>query len=193
MSRSTGRPRSEEWFEDLFRRHHAAVHAYCFRRVGGDIDDLVSEIFTVAWQKRATVPDHPLPWLYSVAAREVLHRHRSDGRRANRERRAGGLRDDTPDQFAAADERLDARQPVNAALERLRPSDAEILRLWAWEMLTAAEIAAVLGVSPATARVRLHRARMRMEAQLRALGISAHDMPDTPFNASIESLEPCHD
>lgn len=193
MSRSRGNPRGEEWFEDLFRRHHAAVRGYCLRRVARDADDLVAEVFTIAWRKRASIPDRPLPWLYSVAAREVLHRHRGEGRRIAYEQQAAAREHEPLDAFMQADARLDARAPVTTALDRLRPADAEILRLWAWEELSAPEIATVLGISSATARVRLHRARLRMEAQLRAVGLPAAEEPDRPTSSAFETLEPCHD
>ena len=160
MNRPSGdTPRDEAWLEDLFRRHHAAVRTYCTRRLGAAGDDVVSEVFAVAWRKREVVPERPLPWLYAVAAREVLHLQRSEGRRAGHEGRAAARRDERTDPFAQVDDRLSAQAPISAAMARLRPADAEILRLWAWEELSPTEIAVVLGVSATTARVRLHRAR----------------------------------
>lgn len=186
--------RDEEWFEELFRRHHGAVRAYCQRRVDADADDVVAEVFAVAWRKRDRVPEHALPWLYAVAAREVLHAQRSQGRRAGHEEEAGGRRDVVVDDFAAVDERLGAESPVRIAMGRLRSSDAEVLRLWAWEELSPAEIATALGISRTAARVRLHRARSRMEAQLRASGLPerTHTEPTRPSlrrDPASDSLE----
>lgn len=159
--------RDERWFEELFRRHHPAVHAYIVRRVTGDGEDLVAEVFTIAWRKREQVPDSPLPWLYSVAAREVLHAHRSASRRESLVLRFAAGEDVTaPDPSEDMAARVSAQGPVTRALSRLAASDAEILRLWAWEQLEPTEIAAVLGVSSVAARVRLHRARKRLEAVL---------------------------
>ena len=42
-------------------------------------------------------------------------------------------------------------------------ADREILLLAAWEGLTTGEIGTVLGCSPNTAAVRLHRARRRLD------------------------------
>jgi RNA polymerase sigma-70 factor (ECF subfamily) len=47
-------------------------------------------------------------------------------------------------------------------LEGMRASDAEILKLAAWEGLDSGEIATVLDISPVTARQRLSRARRRL-------------------------------
>jgi len=57
------------------------------------------------------------------------------------------------------------REEVRAVvglLDDLRPADAEILRLAAWEELDTAEIATVLDISPDAAKQRLSRARKRL-------------------------------
>ncbi len=58
--------------------------------------------------------------------------------------------------------RLDER----AALASLSDADQEVLRLVAWDGLTPAEVAVVLGCNPVAARSRLHRARGRLAAVL---------------------------
>jgi RNA polymerase sigma-70 factor (ECF subfamily) len=55
---------------------------------------------------------------------------------------------------------------LTAALAGLPATDAEVLRLWAWEDLTLAEIAAVLGITANAASIRLHRAKGRLHAAL---------------------------
>ncbi len=60
---------------------------------------------------------------------------------------------------------------MRAALEQLSPEDRELVTLIAWEGLTPAQAATALGLSPGTARVRLHRARTRLRA---ALSTPAH-------------------
>lgn len=199
MAKNSGaEAHGEEWFEELFRRHHPAVRAFCLRRAGPDADDILAEVFAVAWRKRDGVPDHPLPWLYAVASREVLHWHRAQSRRSGYEEQVAGWRHDDADQFAAVDERLSVDSPVGIAMARLRPQDAEILRLWAWEELSPAEIATVLGISRTAARVRLHRARSRLEAHLRslahpAIGSSSTSLPLVRHDRAPEASEACHE
>jgi RNA polymerase sigma-70 factor (ECF subfamily) len=55
---------------------------------------------------------------------------------------------------------------VREALAELPANDREVLVLTAWEQLTPAEIAVVLGVPAATVRTRLHRARNRLRERL---------------------------
>jgi RNA polymerase sigma-70 factor (ECF subfamily) len=62
------------------------------------------------------------------------------------------------------------------ALAAMRPEDAELLRLWAWEQLTPAEIATVLQVSANAASIRLHRAREKLRDELRKIQqVSGHE------------------
>jgi RNA polymerase sigma-70 factor (ECF subfamily) len=54
-------------------------------------------------------------------------------------------------------------------MERLSSDDRELLRLVAWEALAREEIAMVLQISRATVRVRLHRARRRLLAEMQTV------------------------
>jgi RNA polymerase sigma-70 factor (ECF subfamily) len=143
------------------------VLGYASRRAPHDADDIVADVFAVAWRKREDVPDNALPWLYAVAAREMLHTFRADDRRGRLSARLQAttclVHPDPAEQIAG---RLDAQAPVTRALELLSESDAEVLRLWAWEHLEPAEIATVLGITSVASRVRLHRARRRLESIL---------------------------
>ena len=48
--------------EDLFVAHAAAVRAYAARRVApGDVGDVASEVFVVAWRRLDDMPDDALP------------------------------------------------------------------------------------------------------------------------------------
>lgn len=171
MSPQARRPsaRDAEWFEGIFRRHHGLVRAYVARRLRGEIDDVVAEVFLVAWRKRDELPEHVLPWLYGVASREVLHAVRSSVRTNELASRLAGQTDlVVPDLATELADRVSAEGPVRGALDRLPEGDAEVLRLWAWEHLEPRDIATVLQISGPAARVRLHRARRRFEATLSA-------------------------
>jgi RNA polymerase sigma-70 factor, ECF subfamily len=159
--------RDDQWFEALFTRFHGQVRAYASRRAPQDADDIVADVFAVAWRKRQDVPESALPWLYAVAAREMLHTFRAHDRRdrlsARLQATTSLVHPDPAEQIAG---RLDAQAPVTRALALLSEPDAEVLRLWAWEHLEPAEIATVLGISSVASRVRLHRARRRLESIL---------------------------
>lgn len=69
----------------------------------------------------------------------------------------------------AVDERLDAgalEHELRTALSALTDGERELLLLVAWEGLSPAEAASVLGLTAGAARSRLHRARARAQAAL---------------------------
>ncbi len=66
----------------------------------------------------------------------------------------------------APDDAILTRVQVQDALTELSASDAEILRLAYWDDLTIGTIAQVLDCSESAAKVRLHRARRRLELVL---------------------------
>jgi RNA polymerase sigma factor (sigma-70 family) len=104
-----------------------------------------------------------LPWLLGIAHKTLANHLRGRRRQAALVDRLGGVAGSSSEQAPAESEVSD----VLEALRRLKPLDREVLMLVAWEGLTAAEAAAVLGCSKGAFRVRLHRARTRMGRQLR--------------------------
>ena len=144
-------------FGELFERHAASVHRYAASRVGETIaDDVMSETFLVAFEKRAAFDhsrDSANPWLLGIAT-NLLHRHyRSETRllRAT-ERSAGNLATST-----SADP--DTVRDVSAALAKMPRADRDTILLFAWADLSYEEIAAAMHVPVGTVRSRLNRAR----------------------------------
>jgi RNA polymerase sigma-70 factor (ECF subfamily) len=145
------------------------VFRYLARRAGPLVaEDLLSEVFTAALNARKRVVAHrsgsALPWLYGIAMNVLRRyfRHRQPSRAAD---------PDLVMDWDAVDARLDAeaqRRRLRSALRTLSSSDRELLLLVAWEGLTSAEAAAVLGISKVTARSRLHRARHRAQQAMQA-------------------------
>ena len=61
-------------FRALFEAHYPRVRRFAHHRalVGADADDLVAEVFTVAWRRLDDVPaDDALPWLLAVAGTDT--------------------------------------------------------------------------------------------------------------------------
>jgi RNA polymerase sigma-70 factor (ECF subfamily) len=159
-------------FAELYGRCHRAVRDFCRRRVEPDlVDDVVAETFLTAWRRLDDVPTgaQALVWLYGVAYRVIGHQRRSATRRRRLEAR---LRAVASRPGVAADERVidgvDYRL-VLAAAACLGDTDAEVLRLVAWEQLPVADVATVLGVDANAVRQRLHRARRNLGREYRRL------------------------
>ncbi|HSZ38649.1 MAG TPA: sigma-70 family RNA polymerase sigma factor [Trebonia sp.] len=59
-------------FTGLYDRYRNRVYAYAVSRAGRQLaDEVVSEVFLVAWRRLEELPADPLPWLL-VTARNVI-------------------------------------------------------------------------------------------------------------------------
>lgn len=168
---------NDEIFAAAYREHYWAVSRYVARRLDGrtdDVEEVVAEVFTVAWRRRADLPATPLPWLYGVARNCLANAVRGQGRRRRLVRRMGN---DDAAHGRHVEDGPDAEAPgawVHDALARLSPADQEVLRLTAWEELGIDELAVALGCGTRAAAMRLHRARRRLRAEIDRIG------PTTP-------------
>jgi RNA polymerase sigma factor (sigma-70 family) len=170
-------------FESLYRETRVPVLAYLMRRTVSpeDAADLLADVYLVAWRRIRDVPpgDEARLWLFGVA-RRVLSSHR------RRARAATGLGVALAEslrliaaELAADAEGADPRvERVASAMAALSRKDRELLTLSAWEGLTPAEIAVVVGQPAGVVRVRLHRARRRLREEL--LELSAEPVRSTP-------------
>ena len=158
----------EDRFERLFHSHADAVRSYALRRAAAeDAEDVVAETFLVAWRRLDDVPSDPRPWLLAVARKVLANRRRSDQRvvslSARLAQRAASGHVASIDDGATGTE---LRLTVLSALERLPDKEREAMRLLAWDRLSSADAATVLGCSRATLAVRVHRARRKLAAML---------------------------
>jgi RNA polymerase sigma-70 factor (ECF subfamily) len=157
-------------FELLYAKHAPAVKAYALRRADASTaDDVVAEVFLVCWRRFDEIPADPLPWLLGVAKRVLSTQRRGERRRgALRERLTETAIDSSSAPLGFGDRALAdvADGALAAALVRLSDADRELLLLIAWDGLSPAQAATVLGVKPVTVRVRLLRARRRLTQAL---------------------------
>jgi RNA polymerase sigma-70 factor, ECF subfamily len=170
-------------FARLYRRCYRPIRDFCRRRVASDlVDDAVAETFLAAWRHLEDVPpgDDALVWLYGVAYRVVGHQWRSTARRRRLEAR---LRSVALRPGSAADESVidgDDSRLVLVAAARLSDTDAEVLRLRAWEQLGITDIAAVLEIAPNAVKQRLYRAKRNLAREYRRLESRQPSNPDAP-------------
>jgi RNA polymerase sigma factor (sigma-70 family) len=158
-----------EAFAALVRRHGQVVHGYLFRRSDRQTaDDLLGEVWLRAFRSRRTYDQEwptARPWLYGISANVLRAHWRQRSCDYDKRFELGH------DPWSDADGRLDAanRWPsLLAALRALRREDRDVLLLVAWEHLSPAEAAVSLGIPQGTARWRLHRARLFVQARLDA-------------------------
>ncbi|MEW2305442.1 sigma-70 family RNA polymerase sigma factor [Streptomyces sp. NPDC006655] len=172
---------NDEIFAAAYREHYWAVSRYVARRLDGrtsEVEEVVADVFTVAWRRRADLPAAPLPWLYGVARNCLANAVRGYGRRRRLLDRLGN--DETAHGRHVMDS-PDTERPgawVHEALARLSPADQEVLRLAAWEDLGVDEIAVALDCGSRAAAMRLHRARGRLRAEIDRLRPPAEALPE---------------
>jgi RNA polymerase sigma-70 factor (ECF subfamily) len=124
----------------------------------------MGEVFLTVWRRIDQAPPgaDALPWLYRICHLTVSNHWRGAGRRWRLESKINAIRVTPPISIA---DQIVVREEVRVVvrlLEHLRASDAEILRLAAWEGLDTAEMATVLDISHDAAKQRLSRARKRL-------------------------------
>jgi RNA polymerase sigma factor (sigma-70 family) len=163
-----GRP---DAFVEVVRRHEVAIHGFLGRRAGRQVaDDLLAEVWVRAFAARTGYDpgySDARPWLYGIA-RNVLRSHWRNSSGSYYD-----ATDETVDPWDDVNDRLDSAAGVQAlasAVRALPAAEREVLLLVAWEQLTPAEAAKVLGVPQGTARSRLHRARAALRHVLSAHG-----------------------
>lgn len=177
-----------EKFRVLYKTAYPRILGYALRRTATpeDAADLVAETFLTAWRRFEDLPpgDEAQLWLYGVAHRQLANQRRGEQRRsALSERLADELqalapvwRDSLPSDLTE----------FAAAWQRLRPEDREVLGLLVWEGLSNAELAQVMSWSRALARLRVHRARRRLAAELAKQGVEL----DEPLAGSSRPAAP---
>ncbi|GHS84704.1 siderophore-interacting protein [Actinomycetota bacterium] len=155
-------PLTPDATEALFVAHARTVYRYARTRLpAADAEDVVAEVFAIAWRKGGQVPADPRAWLLGVARRVLANQVRGQRRRA-----ALAERLSTHPAAAGPDDTRLVREldELRRAIDRLRPADREVIALLAAAELTTGELAEVLGCSPASAATRAHRARRRLRA-----------------------------
>ncbi|MDT9700999.1 sigma-70 family RNA polymerase sigma factor [Streptomyces sp. P17] len=166
---------NDEVFAAAYREHYWAVSRYVARRLDGrmsEVEEVVAEVFTVAWRRRDDLPAAPLPWLYGVARNCLANAVRGYGRRRRLVDRLGN--DETAHGRQIVDS-PDTEPPggwVHEALARLSAKDQEVLRLTAWEELGIDDLAVALGCGTRAASMRLHRARRRLRAEIDRMSLT---------------------
>ena len=159
-------PGDEQRFRELYDRTYDRVWAFVLRRVPDDdaAGDVVSETFLAVWRRIRDVPPDERgadAWVFGTARRVLANSRRGRKRRLRLFDRLGQRPVDLHIDVSGVD---DANQAVIKALQRIHPSQREILALAFWDELNTDQIALVLGCSKNAAAVRLTRARKAWQA-----------------------------
>jgi RNA polymerase sigma-70 factor, ECF subfamily len=156
----------EHWDWSLIRAR-CRVEALRILRRPHDAEDAVQEALARAWRSRHACrnPEAPLPWCLQITRNEAI-------------RLIGRSRPRASDEPLDEDERVEdsvakpewpqilLRVDVRRALENLPPHERQLIALRYLHDFSHSEIAEMLEIPEATARVRLHRVHKRLQTLL---------------------------
>jgi len=138
--------------------------AYHYASNPNEAEDIAQDALLRAWRRRSTLRDgaRRKEWLGTIVRNEAFRQHR---------RLRPDPVDGAEDWEGAEDERIVStveRADLHAALERLSERDRKLIELHYEEDLTSKAIARRLGIPDGTVKVRLHRVRHRLRAEMGA-------------------------
>lgn len=147
-------------FHALYQRHAPDVHRYVLSlgAAAAEADDITSETFARCWSdfSRVRMPTVKA-YLFTIARHLFLH-----GRRRGKHR---APLDPQMEDGASLAETVERKTEIEAAwrwLSALPPADREIFLLRIVYELSYEEIARIHGVSVSSAKVKVHRARLKL-------------------------------
>jgi RNA polymerase sigma-70 factor (ECF subfamily) len=155
----------------LFTAYHDPIRRYIagIVRDPAEAEDLTQETFLRAHCREETLrdPNAARGWLYRIATRVCLDRLRKRDRQPALEgeeamNSAGEADSAFPSGLEMA-ERAETSACVQRCLDYLPDHYRAVILLYEAHGLTAAEIAELLNVSVGTVKIRLHRARRRLQ------------------------------
>lgn len=162
----------------LYRDHARSVYRCAATRLSPqDAEDVVCEVFVVAWRRITEVPPYELAWLLRVTRNVMANHLRAGSRRAALVRRVTGVAAPSVPDHAGDVVGQDAAERLLALLPA---RDQEVLRLLVLEDLSVPELAEALGCRPNTASVRVRRAKERLARLYAELDRSAAAPSRTP-------------
>jgi len=167
-------------FGQLFDLHHKRVFARALGLAQNvhDAEDVTAAAFFELWRKRRSVRvvnGSILPWLLVTTVNLARNGRRSTARYERFLRtmpRTEHLNGPNAEQW-------ETRRRLAASLAELSPVDSALFVLTALEGLSMAQAAEAVGLKPATARVRLHRVRVRLRGELHDLNPTARPAEGT--------------
>ena len=152
-------------FATLYQRHAAKVFRFSLW-LSGDralAEDITSETFIRVWTARSRVDLTSVTGYLLTVARNLYLQG------LPRAQRHGGLDTEAPDPRPGPDRAAEGTEELSAVLadlQRLPGQDRAALLMHAQEQMPYEEIAAALGITAGAAKVKVHRARLRL-AELR--------------------------
>ena len=150
-------------FHDLYKRYAPDVYRFALWLSGdpAEAEDITSETFVRAWAHSRKIQTETIKaFLFTIARNLYLQQHRRQKRQVSL---AQAAQQTYSGPQAVVENRL-ALTDVLQQLQKMPESDRAALVLRVQHGLPYAEIARVLGISLSAAKVKVHRARLKLTA-----------------------------
>ena len=155
----------------LFETYHDRIYRYVLRIVGNpaEAEDLTQDTFLRAHRRRDSIrdPEAVRGWLYRIATHVCLDRLRQRKSHISIDSEEGASRAESAapvlPTILQVHERKETSACVQRCLDYLPDNYRAAILLHEAHSLTAAEIAELLGVTLATVKIRIHRARRKLQ------------------------------
>jgi len=170
--------------EELLDRYFEGICRFFRNKVGGDVDDLIQQTFSICVQTRDRLRNKSSfrAYLYTVARNEVYaHYRRLRRTRQGFDPSVSSVQDldPSPSQVLAKDQQ---QRLLLTALRRI-PLELQIaLELRYWEQLSGPELAEVLEIPEGTVRSRLRRGTQMLREQLGVITSQEEDLLESVTN-----------
>ncbi len=157
----------EAYFDRVYRYLQSMVHE------SAEAEDLTQETFLRAYKERDSLRESGalVAWLYRIATHAALDRLRQRARRAPKESDADVNEIELPDRDAVSLQQGIEQGEMSACVQQyladLPDNYRSVILLHDMEELTGSQIAELLDLPLATVKMRLHRARQKLQATLR--------------------------
>lgn len=169
---SVDAPDAPAFFEAYYDRVYRYLQSMV--RDSSEAEDLTQETFLRAYKERESLREAGalVAWLYRIATHAALDKLRQRARRAPKESDTDVNEIELPDpngvSLQQGIEQGEMTACVQEYLADLPDNYRSVILLHDTEELTGSQIAELLGLPLATVKMRLHRARQRLQAALKA-------------------------
>ena len=151
--------------EKLYGLYYERVYSF-LRKLSGDeklSEDLAQETFVLVLLKLPEEPDYIAQWLYRVARNLYIDWVRKNGKEIPAESFGERTPSDERDPLALILQKEESRKH----LKKLSLAERKMIECFYQKGLSGMETAALLGVSPGSVRVTLHRARAKLMKEIK--------------------------
>ncbi len=167
--------KSEAAFSELVARHINLVHSTALRRTNGNAhlaQDVAQLVFNDLARKARDLPENTVlaGWLHRATRYAAAQSLRTERRRQMREQEAAAMNALEPE---ANPDWNQIRPLLDEALDRLNPTDRDVVLLRFFEQRSLMEVGRAIDANEDAARKRVHRALDKLRIALAKRGITA--------------------